>query len=396
VRLHHSSLLLSVALVVNLSLSLYAQSQSATPQSATPQSATPQSATPQSATPQSATPQSATPQSATPQSATPQSATPQSATPAIDAIRKAGSLTCGIDQSEAEFSHAEEHGSRVSFDEDICRAAATALLGPHAHVTVKGYPDGPTALEALSRREIDLVPSVSDDRSSRSTIGIVLSRPVLFDAQGFMVPHSSAIAHAADLAEKRICFLDQSEAEINLHSWFRRQHLDFIAFPFQEEGEMEAAFVTGNCAALFGDLTRLANTRVEFGARAKEYILLPETVALDPLAMAWRADEPGLGRVLEAALNVLIAAEELEVTKASLASDELSTDPAIARLLGKTRELGAPLGLDDQWPRRMIGEAGNFGEIYARDLGSGSVLNLPRAQNQLWLHGGLMFSLPLK
>jgi len=44
----------------------------------------------------------------------------------------------------------------------------------------------------------------------------------------------------------------------------------------------------------------------------------------------------------------------------------------------------------------VIEATGNYGEMYERDLGSGSVLKLPRGENQLWEHGGLMIALPPK
>jgi general L-amino acid transport system substrate-binding protein len=35
----------------------------------------------------------------------------------------------------------------------------------------------------------------------------------------------------------------------------------FVPFPFQEEAEMEAAYITNNCIGLAGDATRLVNFR---------------------------------------------------------------------------------------------------------------------------------------
>jgi general L-amino acid transport system substrate-binding protein len=45
---------------------------------------------------------------------------------------------------------------------------------------------------------------------------------------------------------------------------------------------------------------------------------------------------------------------------------------------------------------RVIAAMGNYGEIYARDLGSGSSLKLPRGENNLRAHGGAMTALPFK
>jgi general L-amino acid transport system substrate-binding protein len=321
------------------------------------------------------------------------------ASPTAASVRKAGVLTCGIDQSEAEYSMSDDHGSRVAFDQDLCRAVAIAILGPHAPIALKGYPDNDTALKALKSGEVDLVASVSDDFSHNTVPGIGLTRPVLFDGQGFLVPRASGIVHAAGLDQKKICFLDETETELNLHAWFARHRLGFVPFPFQEQGEMEAAFVTGNCAALSGDLTRLANARAAFGPRAPEYLLLPETIAPDPLAMAYRNEDPAFGATLNTAIDVLLEAEEIGVTAGRVEAMKSSQEPATRRLLGMTHELAQPMGLEEGWTANVLKELGNYGEIFARDLGEGSPLKLPRGENALGEgpeSTGLMYRIPLK
>jgi len=304
-------------------------------------------------------------------------AAPLHASPTLDAIRKAGVLKCGIDQSEAEFSMTDEHGPRVAFDRDLCQAYAAAILGAHARVVIQGYPDNDTALQALQKHEVDLVASVSDDLTHATLANVSLTRPVLYDAQGLLVLRAAAITQLKDLDRKKICFLDQSEAELNLQSWFTRHHLTLNPFPFQEEGEMEAAFVTGNCAALSGDLTRLANTRAAFASRAAEYTLLPETIAADPLATAWRSDDPQFGNVLQWVFNLLLAADSIDgLQPHGLTAPD--NDPILVRLNGSTRELGRPLGLSDDWPAQVLAAVGNYAAILARDLGDASPLHLPR------------------
>jgi general L-amino acid transport system substrate-binding protein len=198
------------------------------------------------------------------------------------------------------------------------------------------------------------------------------------------------------LAQRKICFLAGTEIDDDLHSWFDRHSLTFIPFPFQEEGEMEAAFVTGNCTALAGDLTRLANARAAFGPRAKDYDLLPAVIATDPLASAYRSDDPEFGKVISWTESVLLFAEEMHVTAKNMAAMQASSDPLVKRLLGSTHELGGPLGLDDAWTAYVIAAVGNFAELFERDLGSGSPLQMPRGENNLWNAGGLLQPLPLK
>ncbi len=71
-------------------------------------------------------------------------------------------------------------------------------------------------------------------------------------------------------------------------------------------------------------------------------------------------------------------------------------DMVVRRLLGLQRGYGQYLGLDDAWAARVIEAVGNYGEMYERDLGSGSVMRLPRGANNLWTQGGLMYALPIR
>jgi general L-amino acid transport system substrate-binding protein len=50
---------------------------------------------------------------------------------------------------------------------------------------------------------------------------------------------------------------------------------------------------------------------------------------------------------------------------------------------------GRDLGLPDDWAKRVVGAAGSYADIYARNLGEGSPLKLPRGPNAPTELGGL-------
>jgi general L-amino acid transport system substrate-binding protein len=68
----------------------------------------------------------------------------------------------------------------------------------------------------------------------------------------------------------------------------------------------------------------------------------------------------------------------------------------VQRLLGSGDDSGRLLGLDREWALRAIKAVGNYGEIFERNLGSGSSLKLPRGSNALWTKGGLMYAPPVR
>jgi general L-amino acid transport system substrate-binding protein len=311
-------------------------------------------------------------------------------------VRAAGVLRCGIDQEEAEYTTSDDHGNRAAFDSDLCRSVAVAVLGKDARVQAVRFPDDQTAMLALKKDEVDLVATLPDDFSHSAGTDLRFTQPVLWDGIGFLAPSASPVAHARQLSGKKICFLAETRVEESVRAWFAREHLDFVPFPFQEEGEMQAAFSTGNCGALAGEATRLAETRGPLAQHGHLARLLPERISHDPLAVAVRAGDPQWAAIVNWVMEALVAAEESGLTQANVEAmrARADRDPALRFLLGGSREIGAALGLDNDWVARVLAATGNYGEIYERDLGNGSPLKLPRGENNLRAHGGILVSLP--
>ncbi len=274
----------------------------------------------------------------------------QSATSTLDQVRARGVLLCGIDRSEAEYSSTDEHGNRAAFDRDLCRAVAVAVLGRDAHSVLTYYADDATSMDALVTGKADIIATLSVREHPVNAAGepraVRFSQPVLNDAVGLMVPTDSGVTRAEQLSGKKICFLTETETEAKLQTWFAAHKLDLLPFTFQEEGEMEAAFVTDNCAALGGDLTRLAQTRTSTGTRANEFRILPETFGADTLAMAFRENDVPWAALIESVPGVLLQVPQ-------------STTPT--------------------WADDVLASVGDYATMFDRDLGSGSLLKLDRA-----------------
>ena len=92
----------------------------------------------------------------------------------------------------------------------------------------------------------------------------------------------------------------------------------------------------------------------------------------------------------------LIEAEEYGITAANVEEMKKSPDPQVGRMLGSTEDLGKLLGLDKEWLARSIKAVGNYGEIFERNVGPKTPLNLPRGKNALWSNGGFLYAPPLR
>ena len=67
-------------------------------------------------------------------------------------------------------------------------------------------------------------------------------------------------------------------------------------------------------------------------------------------------------------------------------------NPEINRILGTEGELGAMIGLDNDWAKRAISVGGNYGEIFEKNIGEKTPIGLARGLNAQWTQGGIMYA----
>ena len=94
----------------------------------------------------------------------------------------------------------------------------------------------------------------------------------------------------------------------------------------------------------------------------------------------------------------LLNAEELGITQANVEEMKNSPNPEIKRVLGVEADtkIGTDLGLTNDWVVNIVKAVGNYGEIFERNVGSGSPLKIARGINALWTKGGLQYGLPIR
>ncbi len=95
-------------------------------------------------------------------------------------------------------------------------------------------------------------------------------------------------------------------------------------------------------------------------------------------------------------LYAMINAEELGVSSKNIDEALKSKKPDVMRLVGTEGAYGEALGLTRDWAVRIIRHVGNYGEVYERNVGSGSKLKIPRGLNQLWSAGGIQYAPPIR
>jgi general L-amino acid transport system substrate-binding protein len=59
-------------------------------------------------------------------------------------------------------------------------------------------------------------------------------------------------------------------------------------------------------------------------------------------------------------------------------------------------KIGTDLGVSNDWVVNIVKAVGNYGEMFDRNVGSGSPLKIARGINALWTKGGLQYAPPIR
>jgi general L-amino acid transport system substrate-binding protein len=314
----------------------------------------------------------------------------------LESVRDRGTLICAVISEDADYTKDDAHGPLTDFAAGLCKAVAAAALGDADKARFLTLPDEQHGLKALKSGKAELMPIATPDPRMGAIHNVAFGPPVFFDGQSFLVGRDQGVAKLADLAGKQVCYIGSTEADTMLTAAVEKQNVKILPFPFEELGEMEAALVSGHCAAMTADISLLANARAAFHGRIGSYTILPEAITFDPLAPAYARGDAQWAAIVDWTVYALIQAEASGVTRANLEEMRKSDDPLLQRLLSNSSGLARGLGLEADWAVRAIKAVGNYGELFETTLGKASPLDLPRGRNALWTEGGLMHPAPLR
>jgi general L-amino acid transport system substrate-binding protein len=323
--------------------------------------------------------------------------TPAMAASTLDRVRKAGALACGVVSTPEDWDKQDLHGPLMPLSLEICKAVAVASLGAQAKVKAHVYETESEADAGAAKREVDLTVGVTPDATSSWQYRIGFGPPIFYDGQGFLVRSDENVTSVAGLAGLKVCVIEGTENEKTLLARTVAKGIPIVALPFQEEGEMDDGLAVRHCDAVSAYVSRLAATRSEYPKQLSQDRILPHMLTLDPVAVAYRPDDPQWQRIVDWTIYALIQAEASGVTQANVGQQRGSEDPTIQRLLGIDWATSRALGLPARdWAAQVISVVGNYGEIYDRTVGAHAPLKLPRGPNALWTEGGMMHPLPLR
>ncbi len=314
----------------------------------------------------------------------------------LDGVKARGKLLCGVNPGLQGFASKAADGQWSGFDADFCRAVSAAVLGDGAAVEFVPV-NAQERFEKLKSGAIDLLARNTTWTMERETkLGLRFVGVSYHDGQGFIVKKLLGVTSALNLSGAAICFLAGTTTQANVEDFFREKDMAFTPVMFDKLDDLVKAFDDSKCDTYTADLSQLYAVRLRL-ANPDDSLVLPDVISKEPLGPAVRQGDEQWFNIVRWTLFALINAEELEVTGPS--ADELaaqSKKPNVRRLLGAEGSFGADLGLDAGWAVRAIKTSGNYGEIFARNLGTETPLAIGRGINALWNAGGLLYAPPVR
>lgn len=314
----------------------------------------------------------------------------------LQTVKDRGTLICGVHGQLPGFGSLDSDGNFVGFDVDFCRAVAAAVLGDATKVEFRPL-SANERFTAVQTGEVDVLFRNSTWTLTRDSkeVGMEFMPVNFYDGQGMMVRKDSGITSLEDMDGATICVQSGTTTELNLTDTFRSLGIEFEPVVFEDADPTRDAYDQGRCDGVTTDKSQLVSYLTQL-THPEEHQILDVTMSKEPLAGAVAQGDPEWADVVRWVVFGLINAEEYGITSANLEDMKASEDPNIRRLLGVEGEMGAKLGLDNEFLVHAIQATGNYGEMYDRSLGPDTPYNLPRGLNALYTKGGILYAPPFR
>jgi len=314
---------------------------------------------------------------------------------ALKTVKDRGMLSCGVSGGLPGFSNPDDKGNWTGLDVDVCRAIAAAIFDDPTKV--KFVPlSAKDRFTALQSGEIDVLSRNTTWTLSRDTsLGANFTGVSYYDGQGFLVKKSLKVNSALELNSASVCVQTGTTTEQNLADYFKGNNMKYEVIAFADANETVKAYESGRCDVFTSDVSQLYAQRLKL-ANPADHVVLPEVISKEPLGPMVRHGDDQWFDIVKWVLFAMVDAEELGVNQKNVDEMAKSDKPDLKRAFGTDGNLGEQLGLTKDWFARIVKAVGNYGEVYDRNVGTGSKLQIARGLNQLWNKGGIQYAPPIR
>ena len=322
----------------------------------------------------------------------------------LQEVKSRDKVICASRNDVPGYGYLDASGNNVGFDIDLCRALAAAVLGDPNKIEIHlitAAERGPT----IQSGEVDMLVRTVTWTTSRDSQWGNYAQTMFYDGQGFLVRKDLGISSALELQGASVCVTQGTTTELNLQDFSNQNGLNIEPLTFEDTDAAVAAYEAGQCDAFTNDRSQLAVLSTAL-ADQDAHTILPETISEEPLGPVVPHGDDQWFDIVKTVMGILIYAEAYGVSSSNVPTS-VTGDTKVDRLFGLEGSYGQEsLGISNTAAQDVIRAVGNYGEIYARNLGPNGI-NLPRSdgdRNALWSaapcedcpKGGQIYSAPLR
>lgn len=310
-------------------------------------------------------------------------------------IKTRGKVICGTDLSTKTFAFSDEEKIRRGIDADLCRQFALAIFGNSESFALKNVPADKIG-KALANNQIDfmlgntVISAGAEISSAASPVEVLYYDKQVF-ARG--KPTEGASSMEAFRGAK-VCVLKNSPFEENLRAYNHRYGLEFKILPYPSATALRQAFYLNRCDLITGSQIYLRGLAASSISQNAQVSVLPEEISILPVYVYADRSNATLKTIGKWIINAPKLAETHDISSKNIDGVIGVRDASVANLLGLDDKLWKKFGLQPQWAKQYIKDYGNYGEVFERNLGKDSPLQIERDKNYLGDRGGMITAQP--
>lgn len=312
-------------------------------------------------------------------------------------VESRGVLECGVNAGLAGFATLDSNGVWSGFEVEFCRALAAGILGDPALVEFHALPaDG--RYRELVDGDVDVI-ARSGAWSISPDVGRGLDQVAVsyYDQLGFLLPVELGVSSPKELAEARICLVDDMATGPALDDYFRANGISWQPVAAADDAQARGMYLAGECDAYARPAAELSSIRATFETPLA-HVIVNDGASRVPSGPVVREGDDLWANIVRWTFLALLAGEELGITSANVREMAAtpSSNPEVNRLLGTESRIGPMLGLPQDWAVDALAAGGNYGEMFERNIGENTPIGLARGLNALWARGGLQYAAPFR
>lgn len=319
---------------------------------------------------------------------------PVAAQQILDKVKQRGYVSCGASQGVPGLSRPDEKGVWTGFDSDVCRAVAVAVFGDKEKARFVPL-NAAQRLPAIQTGEVDVLSRTTTWTFSRD-MAVRFVATTLYDSDAILIRKVMNVKAPKDLGGITVCMQGGGSLVEQALDGVEEEHkIKIKRVYFDSTIQARDSYFAGRCDSYVTDGLAAVGQRASAAKNPDEHEIVYVGHKAEPNAVAVPRGDDKWFDIVRYSINVLIWAEDNQVTQANVDGKLKTGSPEVQRILGAEPGWGKIIGLDDKWAYNIIKQLGNYGDLWDRNLGKDSPLRAERKLNNLYKAGGLMFAVPM-